>query len=242
MTFTVIIPTLQRVKGTSALVRDLTESPHVSEILVVNNAASPVPYESPKMRELHQPTNIFVNPAWNLGAEEARYDHLCFANDDIRFDVSLFSVMRRLLRLPVGIIAPHESVFVPEISPDVAPAPRGSLRLRPAYRRTNGFGTLMFMRRESFTTIPTSLKVWFGDDYLFHRQKHRNLVFRGAAVYTAMSSTSGTDEFVSMGDAETQAYLEIGMGDYEHRFRHDLQAFRALKRAASSANRPRRGG
>lgn len=234
MTFTVIIPTLQRVRGTAALVRDLSASPLVSEILVINNAPKPLPYYAPKVREIHRPTNIFVNPSWNLGVEQARHDLVCLANDDIRFDTSMFRVAARLLRLPIGILAPHEASFVDELPPDMRPLPRRRLRLQPSYRRTNGFGTLMFMRRDSFVPVPDALQVWFGDDFLFHQQTRRNVVFSGLPIHTRMSSTSGSPEFVQMGEAETAAYLEIGFGDYEHRFRRDLQVLRPLRRVARS--------
>lgn len=238
MTFSVIIPTLQRSPGTSALVADLDASPHVGEILIINNSPTPLPYHSPKVRELRQPTNIFVNPAWNLGVRESRFDLLCFANDDVRFDVSVLAAIERLLRLPVGIIAPREDSFAPEVPPDSSPTPRRRpVRLRPVYRRTNGFGTLMFMRRTSYATIPDELRVWFGDDYLFHQQRHRNLVFGGMAIHTTMSSTSRAPEFLRMADSESAAYLRIGLGDYEQRFARDLRVFRRLKRIAAQPRR-----
>ena len=237
MSFSVIIPTLQRVAATSALIDDLTGSPHVSEILVINNTGTPLPYDSPKLRELRQRSNIFVNPAWNLGAREAAHDDLCFANDDIRFDVSLFGTMRRALRLPIGILAPREDSFTTPLATEDLPAPRRRLGLTPTYRRTNGFGTLMFMRRESFVPIPESLQVWYGDDFLFHQQRHRNVLFSGVPIHTKMSSTSSSGDFLAMNDAETIAYRQIERGSYEHRFRHDLRVARRARGALQALRR-----
>ena len=198
------------------------------------------PTTHPKLRELCQEDNIFVNPAWNLGAREATYDDLCFANDDIRFDVSLLADVRRILRMPVGIVAPHESSFVDPIGADESPVARRRLRVAPVYRRTNGFGTLMFMRRQSFVPIPDVLKVWFGDDYLFHHQRRRNLVFKGVPIHTVMGATSSSPEFTPLGLTETDAFKELARGDYEDRFRRDLQVARPLIRAAKTLRGKRR--
>lgn len=234
MTFSVIMPTLQRVPATTALIDDLTASPLVGEILVINNAVAPLPYSSPKLRELRQATNIFVNPAWNLGAREATHQNLCFVNDDIRFDISLFPVVQKFLRIPVGIIAPHEHSFTGELSALDRPEARRRTRFTPVYRRTDGFGTLMFMRRKAFVPIPDPLKVWFGDDFLFHQQRHRNVVFSGVPIHTRMGATSRSAEFTSIGLEETAAYRDITPGDYEERFRRDLQVARPVRRVVRS--------
>ncbi len=240
MQFSVIIPTLQRASGTAGLIRDLTASPYVGEILVINNADRPLPYDSPKLRELRQSTNIFVNPAWNLGAREAAHENLCFANDDIRFDSSFLGVAQGALRLPIGILSPHEGAFAAPIATEDPPARRERVRFSPLYRRTNGFGTLMLMDRRSFVPIPETLKVWFGDDFLFHQQRHRNVAFRGVPIHTAMSSTSGASEFVSMGTSELQEFRQIPLGDYDHRFRRDLLVGRPLVKLAKALRQPRR--
>lgn len=240
MAFSVIIPTLQRVPETSALVADLTGSPLVGEIVVINNAGTPLSYHSPKLRELRQDANIFVNPAWNLGAEQARFEDLCFVNDDVRFDVNLLNHVRRVLRLPVGIVAPHETTFADPIAADQTPLAARRIRFTPAYKRTNGYGTLMFMRKTSFLAIPDAIKIWFGDDYLFYRQQKRNFAFRGVPIHTTMGATSGSPEFAEAARTEIDAFAAIGYGDYEHRFRRDLYVWRPLRAAAAAGRRTMR--
>ena len=38
-----------------------------------------------KVQRLEQDNNIFVNPAWNLGVEQAKNENICICNDDVLF-------------------------------------------------------------------------------------------------------------------------------------------------------------
>ena len=78
--FSVIIPTLQRAKELHELVEMCAAHPRVLEVLVINNAPEPLVWDSPKVRVLQQAENIYVNPAWNLGAREARGEYLTGAD------------------------------------------------------------------------------------------------------------------------------------------------------------------
>ncbi|MGN7213310.1 glycosyltransferase family 2 protein [Brachybacterium paraconglomeratum] len=70
--FSVVIPTLQRSDDLHAVVELCAAHPLVAEVLVINNAPAPLEYGSGKVRVLDQGENIFVNPAWNLGALRRR--------------------------------------------------------------------------------------------------------------------------------------------------------------------------
>ena len=59
------------------LIRTYDAHPRVGEILVVNNASKSLAVDAEKLRVLDQETNIFVNPAWNLGAQEASTTCCC---------------------------------------------------------------------------------------------------------------------------------------------------------------------
>ena len=90
--FSVVIPTLQRSDDLDAIVKQCAAHPLVFEVLVINNSPRPLVWESAKVRVLQQERNIYVNPAWNLGAREARGEFLAIVNDDVRFDDLAFDL------------------------------------------------------------------------------------------------------------------------------------------------------
>ena len=109
------------------------------------------------MRVLQQAENIYVNPAWNLGAREAKAEFLAIVNDDVRFGDEVFAVARRGLRW-FGVVGPDRSTFTLP-SPD-------RVRLRPARptATTFEFGTFMCLRRRDYLPIPETMRIWGGDD------------------------------------------------------------------------------
>lgn len=209
--FSVIIPTLQKSDLLAPMVERYCAHPTVGEVLIVNNAPDSLPFADPKVRVLQQDANIFVNPAWNLGVSEARYPFLAIANDDLVFDTALFTMAEKWLRRPgVGILGPHLSCFNAEAGSRVW--------VRPVYGRRFAFGTLMFMRSERYVAIPERLKIWFGDDYLFNHQRHRNWVFGGYRIDTPMSVTSGLPEFNARLADELAEYRRCVPLTYDRRF------------------------
>lgn len=218
--FSVVIPTLQRSSMLHPLVDALCASSHVGEVIIVNNADRPLDFASPKARTLDQERNIFVNAAWNLGVREARFPNVCISNDDLAVDTRIFALMARVLHLPVGIVAPSAQSFrdVERGLLTGASASRGPFRIRPIYRRTEGFGTLMFLRKSHYREIPESMRIWFGDDYLFHQQRRRNFVFDGIPVHTPMSQTCSDQAFNSIFWDDRETYLNLEKGPYEELF------------------------
>ena len=186
--FSVIIPTLQRAKELHELVEQCAAHPRVLEVLVINNAPEPLAWESPKVRVLQQAENIYVNPAWNLGAREARGKYLAILNDDISFAPALFDRVAWALRLPgVGIVGASFRCFTE--------ASGHRLRLRPARHRPDAFGTAMFMRAERYIPIPDALLIYYGDDWLFQAQTRLNMKITDFTVRTPGSVTSKDRSF-----------------------------------------------
>lgn len=155
---------------------------------MINNAQEPITPISGKVRILQQEENIFVNPAWNLGAGQASSRYLIISNDDIAIGpVVVDALLQHLRRGRVGVIGVGRSCF--------KAGPNGVPRFRAAYWRSFGFGTLMAMPRENYIEIPSDLKIWSGDDWLFDRQSQRNYTLEGVRVGTRMSVTSGEPRF-----------------------------------------------
>lgn len=206
--FTVVIPTLQRAEQLHHLVEQCANHSLVGEVLVVNNASQPLSWESAKVRVLQQAQNIGVNPAWNLGAREAKCEFLAILNDDIEVPDVLLRVAHATLRAPgVGIVGVHPSCY------DRPPQKRDLPRVRPVYSRPWGFGTAMFMRRENYVPIPESLVIFYGDDWLFSRQRHRCWALTGISLESEHSTTSGAPQFVARGEDEHREFKRL-QGDW----------------------------
>lgn len=182
----------------------------VGEVIVINNSDSPLPFEHLKMNEVRLERNIYVNPSWNLGVSIARYPMLIISNDDIQFTSSVIDTAAKVLEGTVGIVGPHARSFA-----------RRRTRLpwvTPAYSRTNGFGTLMFLRADRWSPIPDDMKILCGDDWLFHHQIHRNCHLRGVAIKTEMATTSGSPEFALIRQQDKAIYCELRPSAYAEKF------------------------
>lgn len=191
--FSVIIPTLQRSGDLRAIVNQCAKHPLVLEILVINNASTPLFWESPKVRVLQQDENIFVNPAWNLGAREAQGKYLAIVNDDVRFDDEIFDYCAKILgRGLYGMIGIDGSIINQKSTAKI------THRLATYEHVAIGFGTFMAMRRNAYVPVPDPMKIWGGDDWLFLSQSRPNAVLRNTKFETDMSITSGSPEFQRM--------------------------------------------
>ncbi|MEV7100382.1 glycosyltransferase family 2 protein [Micrococcus luteus] len=198
--FSVIIPTLQKADELPGLVEQCAAHPRVLEVIVVNNAPTPLSWESPKVRVLQQERNIFVNPAWNLGAREASGEFLAIVNDDVRFDDAAFSLAARGLRW-FGVVGPDRSCFVQ------SGLERPRLRLARSSATMFGFGTFMCVRRSDYIPIPEEMRIWGGDDWLISQQRRPPGVILGVPFATEMGTTSGTLE-AQLLRAEEQAVAD----------------------------------
>jgi len=241
--FSVVIPTLQRSPLLGGLIDMFGAHPLVGEIIVINNAQTPLPYEHAKLRVLDQERNIFVNPAWNLGAREARADHLIISNDDLVVPPQIIDALAaKLRRGRVGMIGPDASCFLRRRS--------GRAWFMPIYRRTWGYGTFMVLPTRNYVPIPEDLTIWCGDSWLFDHQPHRNFAFRGVAIETPIHVTSADPEFDAMDPIEERIYLDRyqqlatypGRYAWEGRALHATrESYRWVKRNALDVVRSARG-
>ena len=100
-----IIPTLWRAKEfTDHLVDVLVEDKSVGEIIIIDNAPADFFYDNEKVVMLKQEENIYVNPSWNLGIEEAAYDKFIILNDDIIIPYNFVFQLEKWLTKDSGVI------------------------------------------------------------------------------------------------------------------------------------------
>ena len=173
MGISVIIPTMWRSKKTLQLLNDLYDSKYVHEIIIIDNdvAAKNVNLDqyTDKVKYYPQVENIYVNPAWNLGVSLANNDLLCICNDDINFNVNDYIkfILPHISKLGIfgSNIRPYHKVtqdLLYKINDD---------RITKAALATQGFGMLMFLNKKNWIDIPSSLKIWYGDDWITESHK-----------------------------------------------------------------------
>lgn len=90
--FSVIIPTMWYSDRIIRNLSNLNDCEWVGEIILIDNNPSLKPKEIPfsKVKYLTKGDNIFVNPSWNWGVEESKYQNICISNDDVVFNTDIF--------------------------------------------------------------------------------------------------------------------------------------------------------
>lgn len=142
----IIIPTLKQgfyyenvLKDISALSKEIEESFGNWEIITVEN--------------------MLVNPAWNRGVEEAKYDKIMIINDDIVFYPKTFEWFAKT--------AEKMWVWCPKFS--------RKIDLNTVYdnNANNIVGFCFGMMKSDWKPIPDGLNLWWGDNYIYEYMKHR---------------------------------------------------------------------
>jgi hypothetical protein len=72
--------------------------------------------------------------------------------------------------------------------------PNNKLGLEPIFHRNGGFGCAMFIHKENYTPIPTEMKIWCGDDWLFVKNRNRRKQNYKITGFKIEGEVSGTLE------------------------------------------------
>lgn len=197
MKYTVIIPTMWRCPQiTVPFLAELSACDNVGEIIIIDNDSSKQPSILPtnKVTLYNFGKNIYVNPAWNFGVQEAKNDLICIVNDDIAFDLHAFEKLKNYLTPSHGIVglSPGEKDF------DQTPITDGNIDIVPWNgQHTYGFGCLFFFHKSNWLPIPDGLDVYYGDNYIFDLQLAKgktnylitNMKFKGHFAQTTSDKT-----------------------------------------------------
>lgn len=161
-----VVPTMWKYEPFVDFLKDLVDHHLIGEIILIDNDPINRPqsdvFLNAKIKILTQGKNIFVNPAWNWGVSEAKFDKIAIANDDILFDARVFKRVYDFIIPefgPAGLsVLPNEMYHVD-----------GLIRIREWSPGINtfGFGMLMFVNKLSWTIIPNELDIYFGDNFIF---------------------------------------------------------------------------
>lgn len=182
----IIIPTLQKnLDFLTQLIGSLVKDEAVGEIIVIDNSTKGFEYNNDKVRVIIPEENLFVNPSWNLGAKESKFEYLGILNDDICIPEGFCGRILNDITESTGVIGTNgysmiNKSYEPENITD------NSYRLEEKPFTTFNFGVMMFMHRNCFYEIPTDLKIFYGDDYLFFmnkKNKKKNYVIEDLKMY-----------------------------------------------------------
>lgn len=213
--FSVIIPTMWRetIVFRRALENYLNHD-LVDEVIIIDNDNNANPewniLNHHKVKLHQMDSNIFVNPAWNLGVSLAKNDKLIIANDDIEFDPNLLDKIHPRITPENGVhgIIAGESKFLQPPSTDYSI----DFKEWEPGDIIHCFGQLMFLHKSNWHPIDERLKIYFGDDVIFHWHLFKNLknyMIYNIKFYSPMAATT-KDTSITAGkhDEEKPFYLE----------------------------------
>jgi hypothetical protein len=167
----------------------LEADPLIGEILLINNAPQWEPdyYKDgnwTKLKVMKPPCNIYVNPSWNCGVNNANNDAICLMSDDVEFKMNVFSFLSDKLSKNDGCVG-----YTPFKGEELIEDTRDQIN-----NTNNHYGVLMFFNRENYIPIPRELKIFFGDNWIFHTHLLRDKQprhIKGFNIHTKLTTTSG---------------------------------------------------
>ena len=105
----VIVPTMWCHEPFLDFLQLVLEQDSVGEVIIINNDVSVTPESEvlshEKIRMHNCEKNIYVAPAWNLGAELARFDKFCFLSDDLDVNIDVFNRADEFLKPEIGMVS-----------------------------------------------------------------------------------------------------------------------------------------
>lgn len=202
----VIMPTMWVPKTALDTIRLISNNKYVGEIIIIDNASElNVNLDGiNKIVHIKEPSNTFVNPAWNKGVQLAKYDKIFLASDDVISDWSILDILYPYITEEVGIIGPSDVCWDPKKTPE-----NGEVKFEEIGHRPPCYGCAMFFHKKSYTPIPDVIKVHYGDDWIFNKSNKPNLHFTNWVFTGESEQTSGKEEFNEIKNQDRINYLKL---------------------------------
>jgi hypothetical protein len=192
--FTVIIPTMWRSEYTPKLLNDLNNCPEVGEIILIENTPGGENKVVGKTRYMSQGRNIYVNPAWNWGVREAKYENICICNDDVNFSTSVFISPYIRVQGVVGMASDNYYV-------------ESDLSLETFDKRPWGWGCLIFTKiyrlDDDDLLAPNALK----NVEKYYQNKGYDIYRSRSMYYFCDNKYQGISQNVNTGNAFTKEFI-----------------------------------
>jgi hypothetical protein len=175
--FSVVFPTMWRIKETVQDLRHLEQCNFIGEIILINNSIKDTPPDFDvsffsKIIEVRPPQNLYINPSWNLGIRMSKFDKIMIKSDDTFFDYekSLFAISQELNNEDslIGTYLEHNNFKIKTTN-------ETEVIFTEVSKRNLGFGCSMFLNKQSFVPINDKLLIWYGDDFMTESYTRRGL-------------------------------------------------------------------
>ena len=210
-----IIPTLWKAKEfTDHLVNVLIKDKSVGEIILIDNAPTDFSYDNEKVVILRQEENLYVNPSWNLGVRHSNYDKFIIFNDDIIIPYRLVSKLEKLLTEKNGLIGVEmrARISIDKFDEENITRLDREINLKKVIHRPDWRVLVLGGHKNSYYYIPNELRIWHGDDFLFHMSEKNKLstyVMDDIPIFTQLSTTSNLEEFDKIKEEDTENYINV---------------------------------
>lgn len=211
--FSIIIPTLQKDTAVlQLLLNELEESDAVGEILIIDNLGKGLPFSTPKTKTIIPKENLYVNPAWNLGIKESKFELFGILNDDLIFPKNAFNQIHDFLKShTIGLLG-LDSIARSSKNNMVSYPQNSIIRFCPVEIRDNCWGSAIFGCKSNYRHIPQELKIWCGDDYLFNCTQNEGLTnykMFNLDIKHLHSNTSSLTKFDKIKEQDVTFYQKI---------------------------------
>jgi len=172
----IIVPTMWKFAPFIDFASQLVKLDVVGELIIINNDVNNTPDHpvllNPKVKIFDFGRNIFVNPAWNLGAKVAKHDILCILNDDLIFDLRLLYKVNNFMTPEIGAIGLSKGW----VDHGQTPFTTGEIDFEQFQGQVGyGFGELMFVHKSNWVPIPDGLDIGFGDIFIFEKSSFNQI-------------------------------------------------------------------
>lgn len=203
----VIIPTMWRAQHIQYMLPMLDKHPLIGEIILIDNEKQSANLELinsiKKLVYLPQEQNIFVNPAWNLGAQLSKNNVLMFLNDDCLVNLNGLYKVYNEIDASKGLFGFSELSYCGLAIEMFDSLKRNSMGDYVTIEESYGtdelsgmphfsYGSVMLCHKESYYEIPEEFKIYFGDLFIYTMNRvkgKKNYVIEDGLVLTKMSST-----------------------------------------------------
>lgn len=211
--FSVVVPTMWRGAQLAIMLPAILGMKSVGEVILIDNASSERPtgfnqfLTHPKIRVIDKGKNLYVNPSWNLGASEAKFEQLCILSDDVLFDPNIFTQLESKVTKSVGVIGvSHTTIKKERHIKDQNIQCNLPIKLRQVTHHMPllCWGILMFVHKDNYTPIE-HFKIFYGDNWLYVTNKlagRLSYYMDGIQICTQMTTTSSLKKFRPLADEE----------------------------------------
>lgn len=215
----IVIPTMWYFQPFVRYLNDLVNCRVIGDITIIDNRSEHRPndpvFTNDKIKIIDHGTNIGVNPAWNLGVNNAVWDKVVVINDDMIVDLKLFDRLYNF-DAPFGFVG----LTVGETQFGQDPLADGSIDIKIFNSSTSGpgsligLGTCFMISKSQWIDIPQSLVYYCGDDWVVNTNVllgRDNYTISNCLFYTPGHATCGEvlgDKDILVQTLETEEYTK----------------------------------